>query len=142
MKVGCETVAHMFQVLTDPDATVVSVDGVGAFDLISRVSMMKGLRHVVVRIIRREVISRAAIDLFCGRRMPAKLHQSHRAKVVIKDASPFFSWVNTQRSLPQAWCKMARLFAYLDDSYIICRPARVGAVHELLRHWLWVHSGV
>ena len=54
----------------------------------------------------------------------------------------FFSWVNTQRSLPQARCKMARLFAYLDDSYIICRLARVGAVHELLRHWLWVHSGI
>ena len=26
---------------------MVSVDGVGAFDLISRVSMMKGLRHAV-----------------------------------------------------------------------------------------------
>ena len=54
----------------------------------------------------------------------------------------FFAWVNTQRSLPQPRCKMARLFAYLDDSYIICRPARVGAVHKLLRHWLWVHSGI
>ena len=32
-----------------------------------------------------------------------------------------------------------RLFAYLDDLYIICRPETVGAV---LRHWLWVHSGI
>ena len=48
-KAGCETVAHILQVLTDldPDATVVSVDGVGAFDLISRNSMMEGLRRVV-----------------------------------------------------------------------------------------------
>ena len=48
-KAGCETVAHILQVLTDldPDATVVSVDGVGAFDLISRHSMMEGLRPVV-----------------------------------------------------------------------------------------------
>ena len=35
-KVGCECVAHIVQVLTDSDesATVVSVDGIGAFDLI------------------------------------------------------------------------------------------------------------
>ena len=48
-KAGCETVAHILQALTDfdGDATVVFVDGVGAFDLISRVSMMKGLRHAV-----------------------------------------------------------------------------------------------
>ena len=41
-KAGSETVAHNLQALTDLDeqATVVSVDGVGAFDLISRVSMM------------------------------------------------------------------------------------------------------
>ena len=48
-KAGCETVAHILQVLADldPDATVVSVDGVGAFDLISRNSMMVGLTRVV-----------------------------------------------------------------------------------------------
>ena len=48
-KAGCETVAHILQVLTDldPHATVVSVDGVGAFDLISLNSMVEGLRRVV-----------------------------------------------------------------------------------------------
>ena len=44
-KAGCECVAHIIQSLTDTDAetTVVSVDGVGAFDLISRNSMLQGL---------------------------------------------------------------------------------------------------
>ena len=48
-KAGCETVAHILQVLTelDEDATVISVDGIGAFDLNSRNSMMRGLRHMV-----------------------------------------------------------------------------------------------
>ena len=47
-KAGCETVAHILQVLTDadPDATVVSVDGIGAFDLISRNAMMQGVRRM------------------------------------------------------------------------------------------------
>ena len=48
-KAGCETVAHILQVLTelDEEATVVSVDGIGAFDLISRNAMMLGLRFMV-----------------------------------------------------------------------------------------------
>ena len=48
-KAGCETVAYILQELTDldPDATVVSVDGIGAYDLISRNSMMAGLRRMV-----------------------------------------------------------------------------------------------
>ena len=37
-KAGCECIAHIVQSLTDVDsnATVVSIDGVGAYDLISR----------------------------------------------------------------------------------------------------------
>ena len=44
-KAGCECVAHVLQSLSesDPQSTVVSVDGVSAFDLISRESMLHGL---------------------------------------------------------------------------------------------------
>ena len=47
-KAGCETVAHILQVLTDldPKATVVSVDGIGAYDLNSRNSVLQGVRHM------------------------------------------------------------------------------------------------
>ena len=43
-KAGCECVAHILQTITDLDnrATVVSIDGVGAYDLISRNAMMEG----------------------------------------------------------------------------------------------------
>ena len=36
-KAGCESVAHILQSMTDQDerATIVSIDGVGAYDLIS-----------------------------------------------------------------------------------------------------------
>ena len=48
-KAGCECVAHIFQGLTEmkPEATVTSIDGVSACDLISRESMLTGLRNVV-----------------------------------------------------------------------------------------------
>ena len=44
-RAGTEAVTHALQALTklDEDATVVSIDGVGAFDLISRNAMVSGL---------------------------------------------------------------------------------------------------
>ena len=43
-KAGCECVAHVFQDFTelDPLATVTSVDGISAFGLISRKTMLEG----------------------------------------------------------------------------------------------------
>ena len=47
-KAGCECVAHVLQTLTDtdPEATVLSIDGLGAYDLISRNAMLEGLHGV------------------------------------------------------------------------------------------------
>ena len=47
-KAGSECIAHVAQTLTDMDAnaTLLSVDGIGAFDLVSRGAMMRGLMDV------------------------------------------------------------------------------------------------
>ena len=47
-KSGGECVAHATQALTDLDsrATVLSIDGISAFDLISRAAMLDGLSNV------------------------------------------------------------------------------------------------
>ena len=47
-KGGCECVAHILQAVTEKDerATIVSVDGLGAFDLVSRKAMLQGLMAV------------------------------------------------------------------------------------------------
>ena len=47
-RAGTECVSHIMQSLTDldPRNTILSVDGVGAFDLISSNSMMQGLLHM------------------------------------------------------------------------------------------------
>ena len=46
-KAGCECIAHTLQGLTeiDQEATITSIDGVGAFDLISRRAMLECLRE-------------------------------------------------------------------------------------------------
>ena len=44
-KAGCECVPHILQTLTDSnqETTIISIDGVGAYDLISRSAMLEGL---------------------------------------------------------------------------------------------------
>jgi hypothetical protein len=47
-KAGTECIAHTIRAAleADPRATIVSIDGVGTFDLISRRAMLEGLRGV------------------------------------------------------------------------------------------------
>ena len=44
-KAGCECVAHILQTLTElnQETTIISIDGLGAYDLISRNAMMEGV---------------------------------------------------------------------------------------------------
>ena len=44
-RAGCECIAHALQFLTelDPEATALSIDGISAYDLISRKAMLSGL---------------------------------------------------------------------------------------------------
>ena len=48
-KSGCECVSHMVQMLTqlNPRQTVVSVDGVSAFDLVSQNAVLQGLGNMI-----------------------------------------------------------------------------------------------
>ena len=72
-KAGCECVVHVLQTLTDtdPDATVMSIDGVGAYDLISRNAMLEGLLRMkggdqILLFVR--CFLRQPIHIFLGRR--------------------------------------------------------------------------
>ena len=66
-KAGCECVAHVLQGLTelDPLATVTSVDGISAFDLISRKATRKAMLEGLMRV---DGGSSALpfVSLFCG----------------------------------------------------------------------------
>ena len=47
-RAGCECIVHVLQTLTelDPEATVTSIDGISAYDSISRKAMLEGLARV------------------------------------------------------------------------------------------------
>ena len=46
--VGCECISHVLQALTElnPNATILSVDGMSAYDMMSRKAMLQGLSNV------------------------------------------------------------------------------------------------
>ena len=150
-KAGCETVAHILQVLSDadPDATVVSVDGIGAFDLISRNAMMQCVR----RMDEGEQIL-PFIRAFCGQ-PSTYLWEDDVGEVHIipqgergEQGDPLMPLLFCLSQHPALAAVSAglrdceRLFAFHDDLYIVCRPERVGAVHDLLRRYLWQHAGM
>ena len=69
-KAGRECVAHVSQTLTDldPEATVMSIDKVGAYDLILRNAMLEGLRGWRSDPPFCEMSLRQPIHIFVGRR--------------------------------------------------------------------------
>ena len=102
-KAGCECVAHALQALSElnPKAIVLSIDGISAFDLISRRAMLTGLAGV------REVHKCSHLD-------------DHRC---IGGRIP---WAQCTR-----WHSLhcsGTVFAYLDDIYVVCLPDRVGVI--------------
>ena len=121
-KAGCETVAHILKVLTelDENATVVSVDGIGAFDLISRNSMMRGLRHMVDG---EKILP--FVRVFHGK------PSSHWWEDDVGDVHAHAALASVKRELVEG----EQLFAFLDNLYIVCKPERVAEVHRILSNF-------
>ena len=155
-KSGCECVAHCIQALceTDEQLTLTSVDGVSAFDLISRRAMLAGLEGVTggasVLPFVHFFYGRPSTYLWeddCGivHRIPQGEggEQGDPLMPLLFAVGQHPALVATQERLgANEW-----IFAYLDDIYILSRPERVGAVYavlqdELLRHaHIRIHGG-
>ena len=116
-RVGCECVSHALQSLTDLDesATILSVDGVGAFGLVSRKAMFQGLLNMV-----------GGDSLLPFARQFMDLHRPTSALVAVSE-------------LLQVG---GLLFAIHDDLYIKCSPDRAVECSRILRQELWQHCRI
>ena len=145
-----ECIAHALQVLTDlnPRTTILSIDGVGAFDLISRGAMLEGLRSVpggdsalpfVVQFYGNPSSYLWEDDVgdvheICqgegGEQgdpmMPMLYSLGHRALLSVQ------AQLQTHE----------RLLAFLDDIYVVTVPERTLEVHNILRTEFWRHSRI
>ena len=134
-RAGTECVIHVLQTLTDLDerATILSVDGIGAYDLISRHAMLSGLHDMEDG---PELLP--FVSSFYGR--PSTYLWEDELGVVhdIQQGEggeqgdalmPMLFSLGQHRALEaiaEQLQENEKLFAFLDDIYVVCDPDRVG----------------
>ena len=150
-RAGCECVSHVFQTLTDldPSATILSVDGVGAFDLVSHNAMMEGLLGMeggdqILPFVR---LFYGSPSTFFWEDTTGGVHHIFQGEGG-EQGDPLMPMLF---SLGQHAALVAiserledgeRLLAFLDDLYVVSTPERTVAVHNILREELWQHAKI
>ena len=144
-KAGCECIAHILQTLTDLDgnATIVSIDGVGAYDLISRNAMLRGLLRMengdqIIPFVR----------CFYGRPSTYLWEDEVGDTQEIPQGEggeqgdplmPLLFSLGQHSALEAVQRRLQgneKVFAYLDDVVVVCSPGRVVEVEAILRQEL------
>ena len=150
-RADCECVAHIIQSLTelDPSTTVISVDGVGAFDSVSRSAMLSGLLDM-----EEGECLLPFVRLFCSQPSSYLIDDEVGETHTIRQGEggeqgdalmPLLFSLGQQRALSAIARQLkdgGRLFAFLDGLYVSCQPARVAEIHRVMRIELWTHSKI
>ena len=148
-KAGTECIAHALQMLTelDPQATVVSIDGVGAYDTISRKAMLEALARMPGEAL-------AFVRLLCGQ--PSQFLWEDAESTVHTVAQgeegeqgdplmPLLFSSGQHAALEAAHSRMRTgetRFAFLDDVYFVVHPDRVGDMYQVVEQELYRHSRI
>ena len=145
-RAGCESIAHLLQARTDQDhrATVLSIDDIGAFDLVSRESMLRGLSRVeggdrVLPFVRQFHGSPSTYIWQDEEGIVHDIPQGEGGTRGCADAlgqHPAFEAVQSQSLEGETIC------AFLDDVYAVCCPDRVVPIFNLSQRELWIHSRI
>ena len=150
-RAGCECIGHILQVETDssPERTVLSVDGIGAFDLVSRESMLRGLFSVqggeaVLPFVRQFY---GVPSTYLWQDDSGDIHEIHQGEGgeqgdALMPALFCLGQHNALAAVQQELVGNERLFAFLDDIYVTCSPGRVVPIFNTLRRELWMHSRI
>ena len=141
----------MLQTLTDqdPNATILSVDGVGAFDLVSRNAMLQGLLGMedgdrllpFVRLLYGDPSTFLWEDDLGGVHHIRQGEGGEQGDPLM----PMLFSLGQHAALTAIAERLEdgeRLLAFLDDLYEVTTPLRSVAVHEVLREELWRHAKI
>ena len=150
-KAGCECVAHILQTFTDldPEATIMSIDEVGAYDLISRNAMLEGLFQMEggdqIRPLC-EMFLREPIHIFVGGRDGHHpVHFTRRRRGAGRPPHALLFALGQHRALEAIHERMRpgeHVMAFLDDTYTACRPERLDEVHTTVEEQLATHAHI
>ena len=145
-RAGCECVSHALQAICElgEDATVTSIDGISAYDTISRRAMIAGLERVPGAI-----AASRFVRLFYAEGVVRTIHQGEGGEQG-DPLMPLLFSVGQHDALSAIHEGMRvheRLFAYLDDIWLVSKQDRVGDLHNSAERELWdrarirIHSG-
>ena len=131
-RAGCECVSHTLRTLAEMDeaTTILSVDGVGAFDLISRGAMMRGL-----------------VDMPDGAKvLPfVRMFPQGEGGEQGDPLMPLLFSLGQHGALMSVAAELRRgehIFAFLDDLYVTAQPDRVVDIHHSLATHLWNQASI
>ena len=150
-RAGTESVAHALQASTalDPNLTVLSIDGISAFDSISRASMLKGLVSLPAG-----PAALGFVKCFYGRRSHYLWTDDENVTHSVWQAEggeqgdplmPMLYALGQHPALVELQTHLhedEQIFAFLDDVYITCQPERVRDIYDLLESHLWNHARI
>ena len=148
---GAESVVRLLTAALelDPESTLVSVDGVGAFDTMSRQAMLQGLLRVPGA---NQCLP--FVRMFYSEPSEYVWHDADGTAHIIQQAEggeqgdplmPALYSLGQHGALEAVHAQMQPnelLVAFLDDVITIARPDRVGLAHQHLADELWTHCRV
>ena len=150
-RAGTDCVGHMLRAATDadPNLTVLSVDGIGAYDHILRTSMLTRLRNMpgareilpFVRLSYAQPSEYSWYDESGQRRTVRQAEGGEQGDPMM----PLLFSIGIQGALEEVSRSLRpeeRLCAFLDDVYLLCLPDRVASLYELLSDALLRMAGI
>ena len=150
-RAGVDCVGHAVRAVTDADhlSTVLSVDGVGAYDHVFRASMLSKLLEVPKLQPLLPFVRKAYGAPSCYRWDDAdgQQHQiwQHEGGEQGDPLMPLLFSLAMHNALLEVKSQLQDgefLFAFLDDVYVISSPARTKPIYEVLRDRLQVSAGI
>ena len=147
----CECVAHALQSMceADPHSTVLSIYGIGAFDLVSRTAMLRGLCRVpdgpdTLPFVR---MFYGQASVYLWEDDEGIVHDIHQGEGGEQGDAlmPLLFSLGQHPALQAVQAQLLpgeTVFAYLDDVYVTTTPARVGAIYRLFKRELWIHANI
>ena len=145
-RAGAEALAHSLQLETDtdPSCTVLSVDGIGAFDFVSRQAMLSELRHTpeasamlpFVRLFYGAPSSFVWTDDEVVSHLVSQGEGGEQGDPLMP-ASFALALAPALRSFQEELHPGEHVRAFLDDIYVTTSPARTASVLSRLEHHLF-----
>ena len=144
-RAGTECVTHIVQAMTseDREATILSIDGIGACDLVSRNAMFRGVADMVDgdKLVPFMRLFHGSPSTFLWEDDEGTVHHVRQGEGG-EQGDPLMHLLfslGLHRALVSVKSQLEdgeKFFAFLDDVYVICRPTRVLQVFRLLEHEL------